>query len=88
MIRHCQDRKPSRVLLDMSVFRMRLSTLERYELGLIGAGLAPHVKRVAVVATPELIDPQKFGTQVASNRGLTIDIFSDREAAVAWLKES
>ncbi len=87
MIRHCQDRKPPRLLIDMCLLRMKLSTLERYEMGIIGSGLAPHVKKVAVLARAEFIDPQKFGVQVAINRGLASDIFSDRAAAVAWLKQ-
>ena len=85
MVRRCQDLKPARLPVDFSALRIQPSTLERYEMGNVASQLAPSVNRVAVVAPASLIDPKKFGTQVASNRGLTVDIFPEREAAIAWL---
>jgi hypothetical protein len=85
LVRRCQELKPSRLLIDFSNLKIHPSTLNRYEMGTIASQLAPNVGRAAVVAPPSLIDPEKFGVQVASNRGLPIDIFSDRAAAVAWL---
>jgi hypothetical protein len=41
--------------------------------------------RVAVVARPELIDPQKIGVLMAQNRGVNGDVFSTESAAIAWL---
>ena len=43
---------------------------------------------VAMVARPEVIDPQKFGVTVAANRGLCSDIFEteSEEEALSWLK--
>jgi len=52
---------------------------------MIGARLAPYVGRVAVLLSPEVIDPEKFGAQVARNRGLHVDNFTDRDEALAWL---
>lgn len=41
--------------------------------------------RLAVVACPEHIDPQRFGVTVARNRGLDGDVFVTEADAVAWL---
>ena len=41
--------------------------------------------RIAVVARPEMIDPQKFGVTVAANHGLTADVFASETEAVSWL---
>jgi hypothetical protein len=43
---------------------------------------------VACLANPEVIDPQKFAVKVARNRGLEVDIFSERSEAEAWLLEA
>ena len=40
---------------------------------------------LAMVARPEMIDPQKFGLTVAANRGLVSNIFTTEGEARAWL---
>jgi hypothetical protein len=40
---------------------------------------------VAVVARPELIDPEKIGVLMMQNRGASGDVFSSEAAALAWL---
>jgi hypothetical protein len=44
--------------------------------------------RVAVVAKPEMIDPQKLGVMVARNFGATADAFTSEADAIAWLEGS
>jgi len=41
--------------------------------------------RVALVARPELIDPQKIGVLMMQNRGGTGDVFASEAEARAWL---
>jgi hypothetical protein len=41
--------------------------------------------RLALVARPEMIDPQKFGVTAALNRGLIADVFVSEADAVTWL---
>ena len=41
---------------------------------------------VAVVARPELIDPQKFGVTVARNYGMVTDVFTSEAEALTWLE--
>jgi CheY-like chemotaxis protein len=40
---------------------------------------------VAIVAPQQMIDPQRFGTTVARNRGAVVDIFSSESDARNWL---
>jgi hypothetical protein len=41
--------------------------------------------RVAIVARPEMIDNQKFGSIVAANIGFAADAFTTEEDALTWL---
>src|SRR5262245_58992916 len=41
--------------------------------------------KVAFVCRPEQVDPRKFGTLVAQNRGVTVETFTDFQAAEEWL---
>jgi CheY-like chemotaxis protein len=43
--------------------------------------------RLAMVARPEMIHPQKFGVLVAANRGLVSNIFTTEAEARAWLAD-
>lgn len=40
---------------------------------------------VALVARPELIDPEKIGVLMAQNRGVSADVFTSEPAAIGWL---
>jgi hypothetical protein len=40
---------------------------------------------VAMVARPELIDPDKIGVLMAQNPGVSADVFTSEVAALAWL---
>jgi len=42
--------------------------------------------RIALVARPEMIDPEKFGVTVAANAGLTSNVFASEPEALAWLQ--
>ena len=43
------------------------------------------VVQLAIVARPEMIDPDKFGVTVAVNNGLNGDVFASEREALAWL---
>jgi hypothetical protein len=51
------------------------------------AAAGPHL-RIAMVARPELIDPEKFGVTVAANAGLIGDVFTSEHEALAWLNDN
>jgi len=57
----------------------------RYSLASKWAESAGASMRVALVARPDLIDPQKIGVLMAQNRGVNGDVFPTESAAIAWL---
>ena len=85
VLENCIDRKPPRLLVNMTAIGGVWSILDRFEIGTLGAQLAPHVGRIAALTQNFMIDPEKFGAQVARNRGLSVDVFDDREKALDWL---
>jgi len=62
------------------------NTLERYEFATQFAAIAGGAVRLALVAKPEMIDPQTFGLTVANNRGLISNVFTSEADALAWLQ--
>ena len=60
-------------------------TTERFHLGEALAYAAQSKVILAVVARPDMIDPDRFGMTVARNRGLLCDVFVSEPEAVAWL---
>ncbi|MCX6899993.1 MAG: hypothetical protein NT105_15010 [Verrucomicrobia bacterium] len=63
-------------------------TFDRYYFIHKWAEASDHGVRVALVALPEMIDPQKFGVLVASNIGFIADIFASEAEALAWLQSA
>ena len=45
-----------------------------------GSGL-----RIALVARPSFIDPQRIGVLIAQNRGVSAEVFTGEPAALEWL---
>ena len=78
----CRERKRLLLLLDVTRLETRITTVDRFEIASHGARVASDLK-VVVLAPQDLIDP--FGVQVARNRGLDVNVLSDREKAIAWL---
>jgi len=76
----------NRILVDCSLVKGELSTLERYELG---RTVAEHctsrsmTPKVATVGKPPGVDG--FAALVASNRGVVAETFSELESALGWL---
>jgi len=60
-------------------------TFQRFLAAVAWAEEAMGRLRLAMVARAEMIDPQKFGVTVATNRGLVSNIFTTEAEAVAWL---
>ena len=75
------------ILFDFLGLTGELSDLERYELGKQGAeyclNLSPTLK-TAVIGKPPTVDG--FVARVASNRGIVVEIFPERQAAMDWIK--
>jgi hypothetical protein len=62
------------------------NVIERYYFINEWAKASGHSVHVAVVAYPEMIDPEKFGVTVATNIGFVCDVFTSEEQALAWLR--
>jgi hypothetical protein len=60
-------------------------TFQRFLAAVAWAEEAMGRLHLAMVARPEMIDPQKFGVTVAGNRGLLSNIFTTEAEARAWL---
>jgi hypothetical protein len=61
------------------------SIFARHALAVRWAVSAGSLLHVAIVARPELIDPQKIGVLMAQNRGASGDVFVNEISALAWL---
>ena len=61
------------------------SIFARHSLAVEWARSAGATLRVAMVARPEVIDPQKIGVLMAQNRGVAGDVFTNEAEALAWL---
>jgi hypothetical protein len=63
-------------------------TFQRFLAAVAWAEQAEGRLRLAMVARPEMIDPQKFGVTVARNRGLISNIFTSDIEAQRWLDKT
>jgi hypothetical protein len=75
-----------KILFDWLGVEGEISDLEKYEVSKVIVGYWAHTSMtptVAVVGKPPTITG--FGALVASNRGLMILTFSERQAALDWL---
>lgn len=64
------------------------SIVERHGMVRAWAEAAHGTLRIAMAAPPAFIDPDKFGVVAAANFGLTGNVFSSRDEALAWLEET
>jgi len=61
------------------------SVFARYAMATKWAENTGPTLRVALVATPEMVDPQRIGVLMMQNRGGNGDVFHDEESALTWL---
>ena len=87
-VQACSERGLFLLLIDLTGLNPIPTVIERFEAAIHGAKVAAELSRVALVARPEFIDPGKFGVQVARNRGLNAEIFTDCRKALEWLQAS
>jgi hypothetical protein len=83
----CQTLGFTGLLLDVSAIIgfEHAGTTDRFEMGTHGAQLAGGKIAIAVFGAEAQADPERFGVRVAQNRGARVDIFTEREQAIAWL---
>jgi hypothetical protein len=83
---HCKQTNNNKLLIDSTgVEATTPSLLDRFlaaeRLGIF----ARYGIKAAFVIRPERMDPKKFGVLVAQNRGVSVDAFTDFQAAEEWL---
>jgi hypothetical protein len=75
------------VLIDARELEGAPTTMERYHWGVqiaTRSAAGPRI-RIAVVGNEPIIDPDRFGEIVATNRGASGRAFTDLQEAIAWL---
>jgi len=66
------------------------NTLERFEIGVAAADAQKQYGRnvqLAIVGHEPIVDPERFGEVVSSNRGANLRVFTDLAEAESWLAE-
>lgn len=86
-IAFARDRRIPKLLVDCTKLTgfPSPSLPERYFMVRGWAHTAQSLVQVAMVARPELIDPEKFGVTVARNAGLQAEVYPTEAEALAWL---
>ena len=86
-IEYARDRKVKLLFVDSTKLIGFASpgTWDRFWMGVQLAASGHSVVKLALMARPELIDPQHFGVTVARNRGLLADVFTTERDALTWL---
>ncbi len=64
------------------------NVIQRYDFIHEWAKASAYDVHVAVVAHPEMIDPQKFGVTVALNIGFVSNVFTSEDEALTWLRNA
>ena len=86
IIEECETRRQNLLLIDfLELGWDRVSTFDRFRMGTGAVTLAWKVSRLAALARPDQIDPERFGERVARNRGLNVRLFTDPQEAERWL---
>jgi hypothetical protein len=80
----CMQHGCIKVLIDARGLEVRMETMELFRAGDDLASLVPRGLRVALVARSDTVD-DGFFENVASNRGASVKVFTDPEAARRWV---
>lgn len=85
----------TKVLIDGSRLKGEPEVMERFFYGEFAAAETarvarerhmPRVPSFAYVLKEPVLDPRRFGENVAANRGMIIKVFEQREEALEWLE--
>jgi hypothetical protein len=84
----CNHANKNKLLLDFTETYVETTLAEKYILGEQAQIFARYkVIKVAAIARPEQIDPERFGELVARNRMVNGLVFTSAEDAEKWLLE-
>jgi hypothetical protein len=83
---HCKHTNNNKLLMDLTGVELPIPSLVDRFLAAERLGIfARYGTKVAFVIRPERMHPQKFLVLVAQNRWISIDAFTDFQAAEEWL---
>jgi hypothetical protein len=83
----CRAAKKNRLLINVSAIHADPSFSERYRAGERAVVFASQGIKIALVGTPDQVDPGLLGELVARNRGVDGRVFTSLAAAKKWLLE-
>ena len=75
------------VLIDARELKAIMSDIDKFEMG-VAVAQAKALPPLAFVALEEYLDPRRLGEMAARNRGANLRVFTDIDAARAWLVEA
>ena len=81
----CQSEKKSKLLMNISAIHAVLSFPQRFQAGERMVIFSEFGIKVAVVASPGLVEPGRLAELVARNRGVNVRVFLDPAEARQWL---
>jgi hypothetical protein len=81
----CKRANKNKLLLNFTEAHGKISLAERYFLGRKAQIFPSYMIKVAMVDTPERVDPRRFGELVLRNRWVDARVFTNVEDAEEWL---
>ncbi|MGA2505069.1 MAG: hypothetical protein ABSG01_13340 [Anaerolineales bacterium] len=81
----CRSAKRNKLLMNISTIKAVPTFSERFRAGERAVIFSEFGLKVAVVASPEQVEPRRLAELVAQNRGVDVRIFLDLAAAEEWL---
>jgi len=82
---HCKLTNNKKLLIDMTGLELIVTFMDRFMGGKRLGIFARQGIKVALVGRPDQGDPRQFTLLVARNRGVTIEVFTNFQAAEEWL---
>ena len=82
---HCKRANKNKLLLDIAEVHANIFLADRYFFGEEMQIFADYNLKVAVVCSPEQLDPQRFTEKVAQNRGVNLRVFKNVKDSENWL---
>ena len=83
----CRSAKKNKLLMNIAAINVVPTFSERFRIGEKMVIFSEFGIKVAVVASPEQIEPRRLAELVAQNRGVDVHIFLDLASAEVWLLE-
>jgi hypothetical protein len=81
----CSRQGKRRVLIEGAVAARRMGTMDSFGAGALAGSMLPGVWIACCFYGYAPDDQSQFFRDVAQNRGVRVDFFTDRDAALRWL---